>query len=296
MSLYSLVLLVLALLSGLVMVWKVPLLPPVRAQEDAELVVSKSPELVVSKSPELAISKSPELAVSIIIPARNEEHRLPPLLKSLAEQDYQPLEILVVDDHSTDHTAEVARQGQATVVPAAEISEGWIGKTRACWSGALAANGDTLVFLDADTRLDHPDSLRRLVQAYARSGASGMLSVQPYHTVVRWYESLSAIFNIILIAGMNRFTVFGQRLTGAGAFGPCIVCRRADYFQVGGHEAVRGAVLDDLAIGQLFQHHGLTVNCFGGRGVLSFRMYAEGFRQLIEGWTKNFGSAVSVVH
>ncbi len=274
MSLFSLMMWTIALISGLAMLWKVPLIGRSKVSDP----------------------QATPMTVSVIIPARNEEHRLSPLLKSLAGQDYRPLEILVVDDHSSDGTARVARQGGATVVAAAEISEGWIGKTRACWSGAQAASGDILVFLDADTRLDHPDSFCRLLNAYNQTGANGMLSVQPYHTVKRLYESFSAIFNIILMAGMNRFTIFGKRLKGAGAFGPCIICRRADYFSTGGHEAVRGAVLDDLAIGQLFQNQSLPVNCFAGRGVISFRMYAENFGQLVEGWTKNFGSAATVTH
>ena len=82
--------------------------------------------------------------LSIIIPARNEEENLPTLLRSLAAQSVRPGEIIVVDDASTDHTAEVARQNGARVVNSLPLPEGWRGKTWACHQGAQAAAGQKL--------------------------------------------------------------------------------------------------------------------------------------------------------
>ena len=89
--------------------------------------------------------------LSIIIPARNEETNLPTLLRSLTAQSVRPLEILVVDDASTDRTPGIARQNGAQVIPSLPLPAGWRGKTWACHQGAQHASGQLLLFLDADT-------------------------------------------------------------------------------------------------------------------------------------------------
>ncbi|MDW7658434.1 MAG: glycosyltransferase [Bacillota bacterium] len=280
---FSGILILLGLVSGLLMLWYVPKAKALQEPAGTE-------------GNEGAEGDKPGQRVSIIIPAYNEARRLPDLLASLKIQDIQPCELLVVDDWSSDETVTVARLGGAQVISSDPILPGWVGKSRACWSGAKAAQGDWLLFFDADTRLDHAGSLRQILQTYSELGASGGLSFQPYHTVRLLYESLSAIFNIIVMAGMSVFTPWGARLRGAGLFGPCLICRRSNYFAIGGHEAVRSQIMDDLALGQLFRKGGFPVHCYSGRGVLRFRMYSEGLGSLIEGWTKNFGSAASATH
>lgn len=234
--------------------------------------------------------------VSVIIPARNEEHRIVPLLQSLSLQQGISFETIVIDDDSEDGTSEVARSFNAFVIQNTKPDDGWIGKSAACWAGVQAAKGDLLLFLDADTAFERSDSLLRCVTSYEEMGGTGILSLQPYHRIRKAYENASAIFNTIVMAGMNVFTPFGERLISAGSFGPCILCNRTDYNASGGHEAIRGAVMDDLALGEAFQEQGLPVRCFGGRGLIYFRMYPEGFRQLLEGWTKNFGTASKSTH
>jgi 4,4'-diaponeurosporenoate glycosyltransferase len=229
-------------------------------------------------------------SLSIIIPAYNEEKRLPALLKSLDMQSFKQFETIVVDDYSTDKTAQIAADFGATVYQSLELNEGWIGKTRACWSGALRAKGEVILFLDADTEFTNPESLYNLAGQFAQTGYKGMLSVQPFHETIKLYESFSAIFNIVLMAGMNIFTAWGNLMTGSGAFGPCIICNRDDYFITGGHKAIKGSIMDDIEIGKLFDRKGLPLQCFGGRDIIRFRMYEEGFSQLCEGWTKNFSS------
>lgn len=234
--------------------------------------------------------------VSIIIPARNEEQRILPLLESLTRQKGVPFEVIVIDDDSEDRTSEVARMFHARVIRNTEPEDGWIGKSAACWTGAQAAKGKLLLFMDADTALEEPDSLLRYIHSYEKMGGTGILSLQPYHHIKQTYENASAVFNIIVMAGMNVFTPFGERLTSAGSFGPSILCNRTDYEAAGGHAGIRGAVMDDLALGEAFQAQGLPVRCFGGRGLIRFRMYSEGFRQLLEGWTKNFATASKSTH
>ena len=225
-------------------------------------------------------------ATSVIVPARNEEKNLRRLLESLRDQ--QPsAEVIVVDDHSTDATAEVARRHGARLLPSADLPEGWVGKPWACLQGARAASGEVLVFLDADTWLA-TGGLAAIVAAQVEAG--GVVSVQPYHRMERTYERIAAFFNLITVAGIGSFSVLGARLRPTGCFGPCLVCNRKDYFTVGGHEPARAAVIEGIPLGRAFLDGGLAVTNFAGRGALSFRMYPNGWRSVVEGFVKSFGA------
>ena len=118
--------------------------------------------------------------VSVIIPARNEAENLPDLLASLDANSFPPLEVIVVDDSSEDDTFHVAEEAGVKVISAGRLPEGWMGKPYACWIGALKAEGEFLLFLDADTRL-LPETLSALLAQYLEQG-SGIVSVYPYHT------------------------------------------------------------------------------------------------------------------
>ncbi|GGN98154.1 glycosyltransferase [Saccharibacillus kuerlensis] len=229
--------------------------------------------------------------LSIIIPARNEEGRILPLLQSLREQRFTQFEILVVDDDSTDSTAAVAESFGAKV-----LQNNGAGKSSACWYGAEQAQGSWLLFLDADTRFESADGLSHLLHFYQEKGARGVTALQPFHTVERLYEYISVVFNIIVVVGMNLFTIWGSRFRTAGSFGPCILCNRDDYFLSGGHKKIEGAIMDDLALGEAFLEQDLPVRCLGGKGIISLRMYPEGVRSLIEGWCKSFAVGSKSTH
>jgi 4,4'-diaponeurosporenoate glycosyltransferase len=213
--------------------------------------------------------------VSVIIPARNEQHNLPTLLRSLASQAVKPREILVVDDGSTDRTAEVARQLGATVIASKLLPDGWRGKTWACHQGAQAATSDVLLFVDADTRFE-PGGLARILSIYT----DGAFSVGPYHAVRKPYEDLSLFFNFNMTVGTVPRGLFGQML----------LVDRESYRRVGGHETVRGRVLENFWLAGEFRAAGISVRSVAGWGVFSFRMYPNGLRELVEGWTKGFAS------
>jgi len=226
-------------------------------------------------------------SVSVVIPARNEAHNLPLLLASLRRQSLQPCEILVVDDQSEDDTAAVAASGGARVLRSRSLPPGWLGKPWACWQGAREVSGEILVFLDADTVLE-TGGLERMAATWL--DRRGLVSIWPYHRMERPYERLSAFFHIIIMASMRAFTPLGRRIAPLGAFGPCVVCARRDYLELGGHESVKGAILEDIALGQLFLKGGHPVHCLGGRGSIAFRMYPEGLGSLVTGFSKGMAS------
>lgn len=269
---FYLLILILSLASSWLILWKVPFIP------------------------EKNSLKKQQRKLSIIIPARNEATNLPVLLKSIAIQKDKPYEVLVVDDDSTDNTAQVARNYGAQVITFLRDKNHWLGKSAACWAGAQAAHGDYLLFLDADVFLSQENSLLNIVQEFQSLNEQGVLSIQPYHIVKKGYENLSTIFNIIVLVGMNRFSFFQDKLKVAGAFGPSLLVRRDTYFNVGGHAKSREAMMDHVELGKAFLQKDLPVNLYGGKGSLNFRMYPDGLVTLSEGWSKSFATASLSTH
>ncbi|NIK77165.1 glycosyltransferase involved in cell wall biosynthesis [Paenibacillus castaneae] len=219
--------------------------------------------------------------LSVIIPARNEECNLPHLLDSLKSQTFQPFEIIVVDDFSNDRTKEIAESYGVTVIAGSNLPQGWTGKSWAVWNGYLHASGDVFAFLDADIRLA-PNALSSLMKARERS--KGVISVVPFHHTEKLYEKLALIMNML---GIFTFTsVFEKGNPKKGLYGSCILALREDYEKINGHESVKSEVLDDLFLGSKFIAAGIPVTNFIGYGLVSFRMYPQGIRSEIEGFSK----------
>jgi 4,4'-diaponeurosporenoate glycosyltransferase len=221
-------------------------------------------------------------SVTVVVPARNEVRTLPTLLASLEPQLRVGDEVLVVDDHSDDGTAALARGSATRMLPAPTLPDGWAGKCWACWTGAQHATNEVLVFLDADVQLE-PGGLDRLVAEQRRH--AGLLSVQPFHAVQRSYERLSSFFNVVAMMGVDAFTPLDR--TPRGAFGATLVAGRDEYFELGGHAAIRGEVLDDMALARSWADADRPLTVLAGRGTVRFRMYPDGFAHLVEGWSKN---------
>ena len=220
--------------------------------------------------------------VSVIVPARNEERNLPRLLNSLREVEAGPTEVLVVDDDSSDRTAEIAAEHGARVVQPGRLAEGWKGKSWACSQGAKAAEGKAFLFLDADTWFE-PGGYARLMTLFAKEDPNrAVVSLLPYHRVERVYEQLSVYFNLLMAMGAGGFGLKEKpRL-----FGQSLLLLRDAYQKSGGHAAVREEILENFKLAAAVERVGLQCCCRSGRGVLAMRMFPDGFVQLYEGWTK----------
>ncbi|MHA6482447.1 glycosyltransferase family 2 protein [Paenibacillus sp. strain BS8-2] len=235
--------------------------------------------------------------ITVIIPARNEEMNLPRLLDSLRRQSRQPEEIIVVDDGSVDRTAELASRMGAKVLRPGELPAGWRGKCWACWNGANAAKGDILVFLDADTCMEE-EGLQLLMTEFLTSPVPGIMTVQPYHNMVKPYEQLSAFFNLIVVmaVGAGNAQFLNMQKDGRrqqGGFGPCLIIAKDQYVRVGGHRAICGFLLEHHELCRRASSLGLSVRNMLGASAVTFRMYPEGLKALTNGWAKGFAAGAA---
>jgi len=236
----------------------------------------------LTKHIEIKLKKS----VSIIIPARNEAKRIKPLLDSLKKQSLD-VEVIVVDDESTDGTAEVVATYGFKVIQSQALPKGWRGKAWASHQGAQHAKNDILVFLDADTILSD-DGLEKMVAYFMMDETP--VSIQPYHKMRRPYEQLSLIFNIVVMMSSNLYTPFGRKLKPKVFYGPCQIMLKADYERIGGHEHVKGAILEDIEIGKRLINNNRSIRSIAGKGAIYFRMYPDGILDILKGWSKNFAT------
>jgi chlorobactene glucosyltransferase len=230
--------------------------------------------------------------VSVIVPARNEAPNIERCVRSILSTTYPRLELLVIDDSSTDGTAELAhkaadRDRRARIVTNAALPEGWFGKQWACTTGAKIANGDILQFTDADT-VHSPDLVTQSVNAIERTHAD-LFSVAGRQELGGFWERViqPQIFSILSMRyGGTESVNNSPRVSDKIANGQCIFVRRAAYDAVGGHASVRTSVAEDLMLAQKFFAARKRVILMLGVNQLSTRMYAS-LRDIIAGWRKN---------
>src|SRR6056297_2816672 len=223
--------------------------------------------------------------LSIIIPARNEEKNIRLLLGDLMRQTTPIHEIICVDDGSFDNTFDVASSFDVKTISIKDKPGDWTGKTWACQTGADAATGDILLFLDADVRLS-PNAISNLVHSYEEHQC--VISVQPYHKTDKHYEQFSFFFNLIQIAG-NGTSMIGEQKC-AGLCGPLILIDQQTYISIDKHLSAKNSIVDDIALGQKLKQMGFRFKLFMGSKEIAYRMYGNDFKSLFQGWTKNYAT------
>ena len=230
-----------------------------------------------------------DISISIIIPARDEGGNIGGLLASIKAQTLAALEVIVVDDDSSDNTASIAKEHEAKVLSAQSLPTGWKGKPWACQQGADEASGDWYLFLDADTRL-RPDALAHLVGVIDSTDGKSVISVSPYHAIQKPYEELSAFFNFLMIAGINAFGVGKGSANNSALFGQCMLISKDHYKQVGGHHVVKSHILENFHLAENLKSLGIQLNCYLGRDMITMRMFSEGLGELWNSWKKGFSA------
>ncbi len=227
--------------------------------------------------------------VSAIVPARNEEATIAAAVESLAAQP-EIKEIIVIDDHSSDGTAAALRQlssryAQLRVLETTELPGGWVGKNYAVSLGAAQATGDWLLFTDADGVHLAGSTAHALADA-SESGA-GLVSYSPEQVTHTWWEKALIPFVYTRLARKYSYAeVNHPESPAAAASGQYLLIRRVDYSRIGGHAAVAGEVLEDVALARRAKQAGVRLYFASGMGIMRVRMYRT-FRAMWEGWTKN---------
>lgn len=229
--------------------------------------------------------------VSVLVPARNEERNIGRCVDALLAQEYADLEVLVLDDHSTDRTAEIV-QGRAVRAPrlrllrGQELPPGWLGKHWACHQLAQAAAGSLVLFVDADTVLEQ-GTVRDAVAALDTDKAD-LLSLLPTRVPGSWMDRM--VFPVIDWAfhAWAPFAVaYAVKTPSLSlAFGQFLLFRREAYEQLGGYEAIKDRVVDDIELGRRTTAAGLRWRLYDGSGRVETHMYAS-VRETLEGFAKN---------
>ena len=230
--------------------------------------------------------------VSVIVPARDERRNIDSCVRSILAGRYTNVEVVVVDDRSSDGTADVVRaiaqeDHRLTLIENPPLPDGWFGKPWACTTGARVARGDILCFTDADAR-HGTDLVARTVNAMGERDLD-MLSVAGRQELGSFWERIVQPHVFWMLAtryGGTETVNRSRRPADKIANGQCIFVRRGAYEAIGGHGAVHNQVAEDVALAQRLFAAGKRTELILGANELTTRMYTS-LREIVAGWRKN---------
>jgi chlorobactene glucosyltransferase len=240
------------------------------------------------KLPSSIIKDNP--LISVLVPARNEEENIKKCIVSLTKQDYKNIEILVLDDNSTDNTANIIRKlskkySNVKFYKGEHLRKGWLGKSFACHQLSKHARGKYMIFTDADT-LHFPDSISSAVACLERYKVDA-LSVFPMQIMVTMHERMMVPFGNYIILAL--FPLYLMRKVKNAMFctaiGQFMMFKSEVYRKIGGHKSIKGKVLEDVKISKHVKKSGYKFMIFDGRSNLYCRMY-KSFRDVVRGYSR----------
>lgn len=229
--------------------------------------------------------------VSVLIPARNEAAVIGQTVQALLQQTHTAFELLLLDDNSTDGTAEVARaaaQGDSRlrIISGQPLPTGWLGKNWACQQLVEAAGSDHFLFTDADVRW-RPAALAALLH-HAETTRADLLTIWPTQETQTWAERLVVPLMSMVVLGYLPWLLVHHTPWSpfAAANGQCMLWRRRAYEAVGGHAAVRDNVLEDVTMARLAKAGGRRLRMADGNKQVACRMYTD-WPTVKAGYAKN---------
>lgn len=228
--------------------------------------------------------------VSVCIPARNEENNIRRCVEAILEQDYPNLEVIVLDDRSTDATLTLlkdiaSRDSRLLPISGSDLPAGWAGKPHALYQTVSVARGEWLCFVDADTFLA-PNALSS-VFAKALETEADLFTVMTRQILGSfWERTVMPLVMTALSVGFSPRKVNDPQRRDAVANGQFIFIKRSVYDLVGGHERIKDQIVEDKALSELVKWSGHRLVIADGRDVVSTRMYTS-LETMWEGWTKN---------
>ncbi len=240
------------------------------------------------KLPQHIINNSP--LISVLIPARNEEENIKKCLLSLTKQDYKNIEIIVLNDNSTDNTGKIVaelskKDSRIKLYNGKKLKKGWMGKNYACHQLAGYARGDYLLFTDADT-IHFPDSISSAL-ACLLNYKLGALSVFAKQIMVTVHERMIVPFgSYMILCFLPLFLVErSKNPLFCAAIGQFMLFKKDVYEKIGGHESIKSEVLEDIKISKRVKKYGYKFMIFDGRNNLYCRMY-KNFSEVVRGYSK----------
>ena len=241
--------------------------------------------------------------VSVLVPARDEEAAIGRLCRDVLASTGVDLELVILDDASTDRTAEIvtgiaAEDPRVRLVAGKPLPAGWCGKQHACWQLARAARHDTWVFLDVDVS-PAPDAIARAVAFLDTSGAALVSGFPRQETTCLLDWLLLPLIHFILLGFLPLARSRADRSPGmAAGCGQLFVTRRDDYERAGGHEAIRASLHDGVKLPRAYRREGLATDVFDAVPVASCRMYgrnADVWRGLSKNATEGIGAPATIL-
>lgn len=234
-------------------------------------------------------SAPPPPSVTAIVPARDEAVVIASCVESLALQS-EIAEILVVDDQSTDKTAEIVRGlmdkfPHLRLLETHEVPPGWVGKNNAVFLGAKEAKSPWLLFTDADAEL-LPGAAARALQV-AQESSAALISFSPEQVTQSWCEKALIPFVYTRLAKHFSYEAVNNPASpAAAANGQFLMIRHDAYIAIGGHASVAAEVLEDVALAKRAKAAGFRLWFGSGQGIVRVRMYRS-FSAMWQGWKKN---------
>lgn len=234
---------------------------------------------------------TPRRQVSVLIPARNEEAGIEQAVRSALASDGVEVEVVVLDDHSTDRTAAIVRaialqDPRVRLETAPPLPVGWCGKQFACWTLASLARHDAMLFVDADVQLDPRGAAKAI--AFLESSGAALVSGVPRQITATWSEKLVIPLIQFLLLGflpLHRMRQSAHPAYGAGC-GQFFLTTKSAYEKSGGHAAIRASLHDGVKLPRAFRSAGLMTDLFDTTDVAACRMYRNA-TQVWNGLAKN---------
>ena len=228
--------------------------------------------------------------LSVCIPARNEERDIKACVESLLHQDYPEFEVIVVDDNSTDETAEIvysmkAQYPNLVFVPGKQLEPDWFGKPYALYQAYKKSRGKYLLFTDADL-IYQPQALKSAMHTLI-SRDLDLLTLMPAAIFGSFWERAVQPVIFGFIAALTRFRkINSPNYDSAMGFGAFLLFKKESYQRIGGHLSVRQEILDDVMLAKNAKRNGLSMLVADGKRLFSIRMY-HSLEEIWVGWRKN---------
>jgi chlorobactene glucosyltransferase len=232
--------------------------------------------------------------VSVLVAAKDEEDNIEAAARTLLDQDYPAFELIVMNDRSTDDTRNILDRLQAEypddrlkVIHIEQLQEGWFGKNNAMREGVAAARGDWLCFSDADCRQTSTRALSTAVH-YALTRQADFLSVLPkLETQTAWECIVQPVCSAVMLLWFSPLRVNDPSCKEAYANGAFMLLSRDCYDAIGGHEAVRTEVNEDMHMARRCKERGWRLHVVQNEGLYTVRMYT-GLGEIWKGWSRIF--------